>query len=139
MQENNKPWRNQNINQKAKIFSHISFRRCTRMMPLCTLNPDTHSISPTRSEIMLPDKYNYKIMLYTWLGERIVQGRKEKKITQKELAEKLNISVSLLRAYERGEKKMSLEKFVDLCEALGFAPFYFLCDSFPFLPENAEM
>ena len=88
---------------------------------------------------MLPDKYNYKIMLYTWLGERIVQGREEKKITQKELAEKLNISVSLLRAYERGEKKMSLEKFVDLCEALGFAPFYFLCDSFPFLPENAEM
>lgn len=58
-------------------------------------------------------------MNYRLIGERIKQERLNKRLTQEVLAEKANVSVSFLGQIERGERKLSLETFIKLAEALG--------------------
>jgi len=60
---------------------------------------------------------DYKIM-----GKRIKQQRKIAKITQEELAEKLNISASYQSRLERGATKISLELLVKIAEHLKVSP-----------------
>ena len=55
---------------------------------------------------------------YGKIGMRIRQARKAKKLTQSELAGQCGISMSFLGHIERGTRIMSLETFVNLCEAL---------------------
>lgn len=55
---------------------------------------------------------------YGKIGMRIRQARKAKKLTQSELAEQCGISMSFLGHIERGTRIMSLDTFVNLCEAL---------------------
>lgn len=55
---------------------------------------------------------------YGKIGMRIRQARKAKNLTQGELAQRCGISMSFLGHIERGTRIMSLETFVNLCEAL---------------------
>lgn len=63
------------------------------------------------------------------LGKRIKQARKEKHITAEALAEKTEISVSFLREIERGSKKPSIPKFVEIANALEVSADELLKDS----------
>ncbi len=55
---------------------------------------------------------------YGRMGMRIRQLRKAKGWSQGELAEKCGISMSFLGHIERGSRIMSMETFVNICEAL---------------------
>ncbi len=63
------------------------------------------------------------------LGNRIKQARKARHITAEALAEKTEISVSFLREIERGGKKPSMTKFVDIANALEVSADELLKDS----------
>jgi transcriptional regulator with XRE-family HTH domain len=52
------------------------------------------------------------------IGKRIALLRKERNLTQEQLAEKLDISIKHCSCVERGVSSLSLEKFIDLCEIL---------------------
>jgi len=52
------------------------------------------------------------------IGHRITMLRYEKKITQAELAEKLDISVKHCSEVERGLSSLSLEKLINICPIL---------------------
>jgi transcriptional regulator with XRE-family HTH domain len=53
------------------------------------------------------------------IGARLAQLRKEKGITQAELAERLEISQPMASDYERGKLRLHGELIVQLCEILG--------------------
>jgi transcriptional regulator with XRE-family HTH domain len=53
------------------------------------------------------------------IGARLAQLRKEKGITQAELAEQLEISQPMASDYERGKLRLHGELIVQLCEILG--------------------
>ncbi len=55
---------------------------------------------------------------YGRMGMRIRQVRKTKGWSQEELAQKAGISMSFMGHIERGSRIMSLETFVNICEAL---------------------
>ena len=52
-------------------------------------------------------------------GERIEAARKKKGLTQEELAERVNVSQSMINHIENGNKKPSLETAVALANELG--------------------
>ena len=60
------------------------------------------------------------------LGKNICDLRREKGITQEELAEKAGISTSFLGHIERGSRIASLETLVALCNILKTTPQYLL-------------
>lgn len=68
-------------------------------------------------------------MDYRDLGLRIRAIRREKHLTQEELAGKVNISASFLGHIERGTRVASLETLVALCNALDVMPQYLLSAS----------
>lgn len=55
--------------------------------------------------------------VYTW-GRRIRAFRKLKRMTQKELAEALHVSVSVLGAIERGDRPASSQFMAEVAKAL---------------------
>lgn len=57
--------------------------------------------------------------LYTAIGRHIQVYRKMNQLTQQELAEKANISLSFLGHIERGTRKLSVESLYKLADALG--------------------
>lgn len=57
-------------------------------------------------------------MLYEKIGKRIRKLRKQKKMTQMELAEQAEISLSFLGHIERGTRKLSVETLFAICRAL---------------------
>lgn len=57
-------------------------------------------------------------MLYVQIGKRIRKLRKQKKMTQMELAEQAEISLSFLGHIERGTRKLSVETLFAICRAL---------------------
>ena len=57
-------------------------------------------------------------ILYKTLGRRIRQQRIKKKYTQAQLAEFADISLSFYGHIERGTRKMSLDTFCKIAEAL---------------------
>ncbi len=63
------------------------------------------------------------------LGKRIKQTRRAKHITAEAFAEKIEISVSFLREIERGSKRPSIVKFVEIANALEVSADYLLKDS----------
>lgn len=63
---------------------------------------------------------------YGLIGSRICQRRKELHITQKKLAEQIDISNNHISGIETGEKKPSLETLLIICDALDISVDYLL-------------
>ena len=63
---------------------------------------------------------------YKEMGTRIKVRRKELKIKQSELAERINISNNHMSSIETGKEKLSIDVFVKICEALNVTPDYLL-------------
>lgn len=59
---------------------------------------------------------------YKTLGKRIKFYRKQRHITQEQMAEQLDLSLSFISQIERGVTKMSLDTFVDICDFIGCSP-----------------
>jgi len=66
-------------------------------------------------------------MLYKRLGIRLRQRRKALKMTQEEVAEKADISLSFYGHIERGTRKFSIDTFIKLIEVLKFSADDALC------------
>lgn len=62
------------------------------------------------------------------LGSRICSARKEKRLTQEALAEKVDISLTYMGEIERGEKYPSMNVFIKLVEALDVSADYLMRD-----------
>ena len=56
--------------------------------------------------------------IYVKLGEINRETRLNKKMTMKELANKVGITESAIHHYEMGVRKMSFDTFADICKAL---------------------
>ncbi|MEQ8627763.1 helix-turn-helix transcriptional regulator [Ekhidna sp.] len=52
-------------------------------------------------------------------GERLLQARKERKVSQEELAKILGVHAPIIGRYERGEVKPSIEVATKIADALG--------------------
>lgn len=66
------------------------------------------------------------IIDYKAMGSRIQECRKNKKLTQEQMAEKLDISVSFISRVERGCVKVSLETLAKIATILEISPSYFI-------------
>lgn len=66
---------------------------------------------------------------YEDLGNRIRECRRQKKMTQEQLAEATGISASFLGHIERGSRVASIETLVALCKALNVKSDYLLAAS----------
>lgn len=75
-------------------------------------------------------------MDYRMMGERIRRQRVSNKMTQENLAEKANISVSFLGQIERGDRKPSLETVVNIANSLGVTVDQLLSDSYKIAPKS---
>lgn len=69
---------------------------------------------------------------YAAIGSRIRSARQAAGLSQTQLAEQCNLSISFLGHIERGTRKMSLETLVVLCEALNLSCDYLLQDELPY-------
>ncbi|MGN0576146.1 MAG: helix-turn-helix domain-containing protein [Ruminococcus sp.] len=65
---------------------------------------------------------------YTIVGKKIKENRLKLKITQEQLAEKCDVSVSYIAHIERGTKSLSLETAVKVSNALNVSLDYLLID-----------
>lgn len=63
------------------------------------------------------------------MGDRIKEARRNQKLTQEQLAERLDISVEFIGQIERGLKMPSMQVFVRLIEALNVSADYLLRDT----------
>lgn len=63
---------------------------------------------------------------YQSMGNRMKLRRKELRIKQSELAEKLDISNNHISSIENGREKPSLDMFLKICEELNVTPDYLL-------------
>ena len=59
---------------------------------------------------------------YSIIGQRLKKARKAKKMTQEELAEKLDVSIAFLSRIERGNSQVNLKRLVQICEILEVSP-----------------
>ena len=55
---------------------------------------------------------------YTVIGERLKKARLAKKLTQEQLAEKIDVSVTFLSRAERGDVKINLSRITQICTIL---------------------
>ena len=70
---------------------------------------------------MLPD--------YTVIGRRIRATRIERKMTQEELADKLDVSIAFMSRVERGNSQINLRRLIQIAEILNVSPGYLLTGS----------
>ena len=56
------------------------------------------------------------------LGERLFELRKEKNMTQDEVAEKLNVTRQTVSKWETNQSTPDFDKIVPLCELYGISP-----------------
>ena len=68
---------------------------------------------------------------YTKIGQRIRTIRKKKGLSQKELAEKCNLSANHISHIERANTMVSLPSLVQIVNALEITADDLLCDSIP--------
>jgi len=68
-------------------------------------------------------------MDYSALGKRIRAERQKNKLTQAELAEKVNVTTAFIGQIERGERKFSIEALVEIACALNISIDYLLRDN----------
>ncbi len=74
----------------------------------------------------------------TTLGNNLKKIRLNQKLTQEQLAEKINISTQLLKDIEAGRKLGSLNTFVNICIALNEMPNSLLYELFINRIKDAE-
>ncbi len=55
---------------------------------------------------------------YSVIGERLKRARKEKGLTQEQLAEKIDVSIAFLSRIERGSSQINLKRLTQICELL---------------------
>lgn len=70
---------------------------------------------------MLPD--------YSIIGKRIKSARIEQKMTQEQLADRLNFSVAFMSRVERGMASVNLKRLTQIAEILNVSPGYLLTGS----------
>ena len=70
---------------------------------------------------MLPD--------YSVIGRRIKNARLEQRLTQEELADKIDISVAFMSRVERGNARINLRRLTQIAEILNVSPGYLLTGS----------
>lgn len=58
---------------------------------------------------------------------RLTESIKESGLTQKEIAQRLNITQQSVSCYATGKKMPSLDTFANLCRVLDADPAYILC------------
>ena len=63
---------------------------------------------------------------YSVIGERLKNARKEKHLTQEQLAEKIDVSIAFLSRIERGSSQINLKRLSQICEILGVSEGYIL-------------
>lgn len=63
---------------------------------------------------------------YSLVGERLKKARVAKKLTQENLAEKLDVSVAFLSRIERGSSHVNLKRLNQLCTLLDVSEGYIL-------------
>lgn len=66
---------------------------------------------------------------YNIVGERLKRARLDKKLTQENLAEKLDVSVAYLSRIECGSSKINLKRLHELCSLLDVSEGYILSGS----------
>ena len=66
---------------------------------------------------------------YSIIGERLKQARHAKKMTQEQLAEKLDVSVAFLSRVERGHSHLNLNRLSQVCKFLDVSEGYILSGS----------
>lgn len=64
------------------------------------------------------------------MGERINSTRKSLKMTQEELAEKMDVSIQMISNLELGKKAIRPENMVKLCDSLNVSADYILRGKF---------
>lgn len=76
-------------------------------------------------------------------GQRVKKLRKQLGLSQPELAEKLDVSLPLIKNYEGDTRSPSIEKLNKLCDLFGVTSDYLLCrtdDPRPnYVPNNAVL
>ena len=60
------------------------------------------------------------------MGERIAERRKALKMTQEELAEKIDVSIPMISNLEQGKKAIRPENLVKICSVLGLSADFIL-------------
>lgn len=55
---------------------------------------------------------------YGVIGERLKKARKERGLTQEQLAEKIDVSIAFLSRIERGNSQINLKRLTQICELL---------------------
>lgn len=55
---------------------------------------------------------------YSIIGGRLKKARQSKKLTQEDMAEKLDVSVAFLSRIERGSSHINLKRLSQICEIL---------------------
>ena len=63
---------------------------------------------------------------YKLIGQRLAKRRKEKHITQEQLAEYLDVSTAFISKIECGRTQINLERLVQICHFLEIEPSYIL-------------
>ena len=58
---------------------------------------------------------------YVIIGQRLKNARLEAKLTQQELAEKMNLSVAFISRIERGSSHVNLKRLTEFCSILGIS------------------
>ena len=66
--------------------------------------------------------------MYPSIGKKIRNYRKERGMTQEELAEKLDLSINYVGALERAEKNLTLANLINIANALDVTADMLLCD-----------
>ena len=56
------------------------------------------------------------------LGERLYELRKDKKLSQEEVADKLNVTRQTISKWETDQSMPDFDKIVPLCELYGISP-----------------
>lgn len=72
------------------------------------------------------------------LGTRIKALRKEKGLTQQQLADLINVTKVSICCYERGNRTPNLETFIDLVNVLDTTPDYLLGTDVKVIAEKEE-
>lgn len=62
------------------------------------------------------------------MGQKIKELRNKKDLTQQELADKMNVSISTISLYEGDKRKPGISALARLGEALGVDPSYFVSE-----------
>lgn len=63
---------------------------------------------------------------YSIVGERLKRARLDKKLTQEDLAEEIDVSVAFLSRVERGKSPINLKRLNQLCSLLDISEGYVL-------------